>query len=540
MHEELLKLYSSEKKSQNQRAFNRFDTRGSFTGTHEQVAENENQSNSQKGRRFSLRGQWAKSARAKTTWVPGVSNLERSGSFVSYINEGYVQVPNPTLNKMAVTKTMSLTEHEVGKEVLADTKCQSASQVKGSEGVFTFDKNHIENISESDNNNVLSNKSGEKEIRPCHDYVNINSLSLNSPTNSKGTLEENNHVSKTYLKRRQGDKIKHQYHTIDTEFFQADSRKDRRTSKEADVCDSNFPDTEGDYLSMDGVGNLRISVSAERTDKDHLDDTTDKTEYADELGDSGDYIEGDFQQTESKNYRTPSVESTVGDSNDACTDDDYLSMDVVEKIKEDVEKQHLVDRKEKNESIDDLGDSGDYVMGDFGKDQTDNNDSLYTDIEGNPIDDQYASIDVKPSTSRNSEESDDYVNVYPKTLHRVCAESQRENDLLPRDIESVYDVPPPFKNPTKLKLKSFETSDEPDGGSVVVNKEFYGYSVPEVVDCLNACALPHLASICKKERLDGYFFKNFDLSLLTNEPFLLNWFHIAKLRRVMSGWRPKQ
>lgn len=70
--------------------------------------------------------------------------------------------------------------------------------------------------------------------------------------------------------------------------------------------------------------------------------------------------------------------------------------------------------------------------------------------------------------------------------------------------------------------------------------DFYSYTVEELVDCLNLCGLKRLAMECNTHRLDGEFFRKFDLNELKNEPFSLNRIELLKVRKVIeNGWRPK-
>ncbi|KAK3592111.1 hypothetical protein CHS0354_019378 [Potamilus streckersoni] len=70
------------------------------------------------------------------------------------------------------------------------------------------------------------------------------------------------------------------------------------------------------------------------------------------------------------------------------------------------------------------------------------------------------------------------------------------------------------------------------------NKDFYSMSVEEVVYLFEECGLPALAEVCKKEILDGAFFKDFKEENWMDEPFCLKRFHVLKVQKILFGWRP--
>lgn len=73
-----------------------------------------------------------------------------------------------------------------------------------------------------------------------------------------------------------------------------------------------------------------------------------------------------------------------------------------------------------------------------------------------------------------------------------------------------------------------------------VEKTFYEYSVQEVVECFSQCSLKKLADFCMKEKLDGLFFKDFDLEKFGTEPLCLDHLSITKVKKiVLESWRPK-
>ena len=70
--------------------------------------------------------------------------------------------------------------------------------------------------------------------------------------------------------------------------------------------------------------------------------------------------------------------------------------------------------------------------------------------------------------------------------------------------------------------------------------QFFLYTVEEVVECFNECAMPQLANVCREEQLDGEYFKDLGDEDLAQEPFCLKSFHISKVRKIIAGWRPKR
>ena len=70
--------------------------------------------------------------------------------------------------------------------------------------------------------------------------------------------------------------------------------------------------------------------------------------------------------------------------------------------------------------------------------------------------------------------------------------------------------------------------------------QFFLYTVEEVVECFNECAMPQLANVCREEQLDGEYFKDLGDEDLAQEPFCLKSFHISKVRKIIAGWRPRR
>lgn len=68
---------------------------------------------------------------------------------------------------------------------------------------------------------------------------------------------------------------------------------------------------------------------------------------------------------------------------------------------------------------------------------------------------------------------------------------------------------------------------------------FYSYNVAQTYHCFKDCGLEDFAMKCKKNKLDGSFFRNFDCSVLKGEPFNLSNFTLMKIRKIIiDGWRP--
>lgn len=67
-------------------------------------------------------------------------------------------------------------------------------------------------------------------------------------------------------------------------------------------------------------------------------------------------------------------------------------------------------------------------------------------------------------------------------------------------------------------------------------ENFFQYSVSEVSFCFEHCGLESLASLCRKQKLDGLFFKGFH----EWDMFSLSRFETAVVNKIIyHGWRPK-
>lgn len=70
------------------------------------------------------------------------------------------------------------------------------------------------------------------------------------------------------------------------------------------------------------------------------------------------------------------------------------------------------------------------------------------------------------------------------------------------------------------------------------DKDFFSYTVEELVECFKLCGLERLAVECSTNKLDGAFFRNFDIE--NSEIFSLGKLEIFKLKKIIyEGWRPK-
>ena len=136
----------------------------------------------------------------------------------------------------------------------------------------------------------------------------------------------------------------------------------------------------------------------------------------------------------------------------------------------------------------------------------------------------------------------------PEHLDRSPYKDESDYILLDQDSENEYVLPEPAEPGTN-------TIENPRPASVahVIPltgrqttpcrprvRPFFMYTVEEVSDCFEECALPQLAYICKNENLDGEYLSDLSDSELAQEPFRLNQFHISKVRKIIAGWRPKR
>lgn len=70
-------------------------------------------------------------------------------------------------------------------------------------------------------------------------------------------------------------------------------------------------------------------------------------------------------------------------------------------------------------------------------------------------------------------------------------------------------------------------------------EDFYGYSVDQVAECFKLIALPDIAKLCEKEKINGAFFKDLSEDQIGTY-FQLEPFHFIKVKKaIFDGWRPK-
>lgn len=72
------------------------------------------------------------------------------------------------------------------------------------------------------------------------------------------------------------------------------------------------------------------------------------------------------------------------------------------------------------------------------------------------------------------------------------------------------------------------------------SEDFFRLTVLQVFHLLRHCSLSKIAEICIQQKLDGRFFKSYDLDEMQDEPFKASRFQIMKMKQIIyAGWRPK-
>lgn len=146
----------------------------------------------------------------------------------------------------------------------------------------------------------------------------------------------------------------------------------------------------------------------------------------------------------------------------------------------------------------------------------------------------------KPADLTHEELSEDhmYTNVV-KSVNRDNVDGIYSVPARPRPIkmEKSHEVVPKISNNKTLlecdkKLDIFTRAKLKHMNN---ESEFYTFTVDEVVECLNNCALGKLAKLCQHKHLDGEYFRGLTADDLEGEPFNMNWFHISKLFKVIDG-----
>ena len=85
--------------------------------------------------------------------------------------------------------------------------------------------------------------------------------------------------------------------------------------------------------------------------------------------------------------------------------------------------------------------------------------------------------------------------------------------------------------------------DVTDLGNVLrggqTEEDFYDYSIEQVTYFFKKIALPDIANLCEKERIDGSFFRGLSEEEMKMY-FSLKPFHFIKAKKaIFDGWRPK-
>lgn len=137
--------------------------------------------------------------------------------------------------------------------------------------------------------------------------------------------------------------------------------------------------------------------------------------------------------------------------------------------------------------------------------------------------------------------------LYAKVVKHVHTNSN-DDVSVPGRLKVMTEVISDESLKTDSRIPNTHTSADTDKTHYVIEKadhasgdtEFYKYSVDEVVECLNFCALVQLAKVCQEEKLDGEYFRGLTADDMKKQPFNMNRFFICKLFKVIEGWRPKE
>jgi hypothetical protein len=179
------------------------------------------------------------------------------------------------------------------------------------------------------------------------------------------------------------------------------------------------------------------------------------------------------------------------------------------------------------------------------------------------------------SDTSESESSSDHDYVEPETfeypdkpeLHVQSVEVQPYNyytepEEIDSDVADDYEDIPMKESPAVMKssdclassndnpLLSFERNGHIPNDSTSsiqsreilkpTEEEFYQYSVSETSQCFKLCGIAEFAEQCNEYKLDGSFFRQFDLQTLREDPFNFTSFQILKIKKIIfEGWRPK-
>ncbi|KAL3867926.1 hypothetical protein ACJMK2_040768 [Sinanodonta woodiana] len=132
---------------------------------------------------------------------------------------------------------------------------------------------------------------------------------------------------------------------------------------------------------------------------------------------------------------------------------------------------------------------------------------------------------VQSQKECGSDEDDEYIQIQDNTMPSNLTKR-------PGYIDQQMGINTP-KGMRYVPFPESKRTSKPDK-----NKDFFSMSVEEVVYLFEECKLPALAEVCKKELLDGAFFKEFKEENWMEEPFCLKRFHVVKVQKILSGWRP--
>lgn len=67
-----------------------------------------------------------------------------------------------------------------------------------------------------------------------------------------------------------------------------------------------------------------------------------------------------------------------------------------------------------------------------------------------------------------------------------------------------------------------------------VSGAFFSYTVNDVTECFEKCGMEKFALDCCSKKLDGAFFRNFDLNELKFEPFSLKDSEVQKVKEIIE------
>lgn len=144
---------------------------------------------------------------------------------------------------------------------------------------------------------------------------------------------------------------------------------------------------------------------------------------------------------------------------------------------------------------------------------------------------EYNPIVVRPAAMKNRP--------LPKIPCDLSANAQTEIEEYEQVTEKVDDYEPMDGNNKNSKdyfLEDLNKICRDNQGS----EDFYSYTVSEVFHCFHMCCVENLAQLCREQKLDGQFFKGFDLNDFKEDPFNLDAFSALKVKKIIfEGWRPR-